>query len=141
MTIQEFDFMTLTCSEQLTSDREIERLLKEVEQGETENTINSVNEVTMTAGMLISIINQVVPQRFEKGTYAYVTKGDGKEHKFGEKGTRIGIVSTNDCYKMTISREAIDDSSRVKLGLDQNVKRLIEKKIIDKYKFNRGVEF
>lgn len=127
--------------DQIASDAEIESLLQKVQQGETANTISSVNETLMKADYLISIISRVVPQRFERGTYAYITKGDGAKHKFGDQGTRIMVVVASDYYDLTISREQTDDSPRVRIGLDQNVKRQIEKEIIDKYKFNNGVEF
>lgn len=139
--MQEINFKSLDCSQQLTSVAEIEKLLEEVQQGETENTINSANEAITAANYLISVIVRIVPLRFGKGTYAYETKGDGEKHKFNEKGTRIGIVVADDCYKMTISREQIDDSYRVKIGLDQNAKRQIEKEIINAYKRSNGVEF
>lgn len=138
--MQEIKFMTLTCSEQLTSDAEIEKILQEVQKGETVNTLKGY-EAIMMANYLISLINQVVPERFEQGTYAYQTKGDGEKHKANEKGTRIGIVSAADCYKMTISRESVDDSNEVKIGLDPNAKRQIEKEIINAYKRNYNVKF
>lgn len=140
MTMQEFNFKDLTCSEQLTSNSEIERLLKEVQQGETVNTIKGY-EAIMEANYLISLIALIVPQRFMQGVYAYRTEGDGKEHNVNEQGTRIGIVVTDDCYKMTISREPVDDSNEVKIGLDQNAKYQIEKEIVASYERQNGVKF
>lgn len=128
--------------EQLCKNGEIENLLQDVQQGETENTINSVNEAVMIANLLISRIAQIVPMSKAQGVYAYATKGDGTEHKFNEQGTRIGIV-VSDCYELTISREQIDDSrnGNVKIGLNQNLKRQIEKEIITAYKRQSGVDF
>ena len=127
--------------EQICKNGEIENALQDVQQGETENTINSANEAIMIANMLISRINQIVPMCFARGTYAYTTTGDGTEHKFNDWGTRIGIVVANGYYDLTISREQVDDSPRVKIGLNQNLKRQIEKEIIENYECQSGVEF
>lgn len=127
-------------TEQIASAADIENLLQKVQQGETENTLESAEAVIMIAEMLIGRINQIVPLRLAKGTYAYITKGDGTGH-FNDWGTRIGIVVANGYYDLTISRETIDSSARVKIGLDQNVRRQIEKEIIEAYKRNQGVEF
>ena len=126
---------------QVASDTDIENLLHKVQQDETVNTISSADEVIYLANSILSTIFRVVPERFERGAYAYITKGNGTKHKFGDQGTRIGIVVANGYYDLTISREQVDDSNRVKIGLSQSVKRQIEKEIIDKYKFNNGVEF
>lgn len=126
---------------QVASKTEIENLLQKVQQGETVNTINDTNEAVYIANILLSNIIKVVPLRLQRGTCAYYTKGDGTKHKFNEQGTRIGIFVANNYYDLTISREQVDDSNRVKIVLDQNVKRQIEKEIINAYKRNNGVEF
>ena len=133
-------YKTLSMHE-IASDAEIESLLEKVQEGETANTIRDADEVEYLADMVLCTIFRVVPDRLERGTYAYITKGDGTKHKFGDQGTRIGIVGASDYYDLTISREQVGDSGRVKLGLDQNVKRQIEKEIIGNYKRNNGVEF
>ena len=127
--------------EQVARDGEVENLLQDVQQGETDNTIDSANDVIMIANLLISKLNQIVPKRFKRGTYAYFTKGDGPEHKLSDRGTRIGVVVANGYYDLEISREQLDDSPRIKIGLDQNAKRQIEKEIIDIYKNRNDVEF
>lgn len=138
--MQEIKFKTLSCSEQLTSDAEIEKMLQEAQQGETDNTIKGY-EAIMEANYLINLIGRVVPERFMQGAYAYRTEGDGKKHNVNEQGTRIGIVVTDDYYKMTISRGPVDDSNDVKIGLDQNAKYQIEKEIVAKYERRNGVKF
>lgn len=127
--------------EQIAKNGEIENLLQDVQQGETDNTIDSANEAIMIANLLISRINQIVPMHKARGVYAYETKGDGTKHLFNDKGTRIGIVVANGYYDMTISREQIDELNRVKIGLDQNLKRQIEKEIIADYERQSGVKF